>query len=117
MSDAEARLWSLLRNRRLNQFKFRRQVPISPYIVDFVCLDRRVIVELDGDQHALHREYDEQRTRWLNEQGFRVLRFDNRQVLTESDDVLEFLVNALINMTHHPNPLPQVEKGSDSLNH
>jgi adenine-specific DNA-methyltransferase len=113
MSDAEARMWLLSRNRRLNEFKFRRQMPIGSYVADFVCLDRRLIIELDGDHHALHREYDDQRTGWLQKQGFRVLRFDNRQVLAETEDILEFIANALLEAP--PHPLPQGERGPESL--
>ena len=76
MTDVERKLWFALRDRRFEQFKFRRQVPIGKYIVDFVCLERRLIVELDGSQHegSLH---DAKRDAWLRTQNFRVLRFWN----------------------------------------
>jgi very-short-patch-repair endonuclease len=63
MTEAERLLWSKLRNRRFGQFKFRRQVAIGRYIVDFVCFDRRLVLELDGGQHALRRDYDAKRKR------------------------------------------------------
>jgi very-short-patch-repair endonuclease len=84
-TEAEAFVWGELRGRRFAGFKFRRQVPIGNYIVDFVCLDRRVIVELDGGQHneASHKKYDARRDDWLRSQGFEVLRFWNSDVFLE----------------------------------
>jgi very-short-patch-repair endonuclease len=73
-TDAEKRLWQALRNRQLAGFKFRRQFPLPPYIADFVCLECRLIVEVDGGQHVEQQEYDDERTRVLLSQGFRVLR-------------------------------------------
>ncbi|MFH1034502.1 MAG: DUF559 domain-containing protein [Pseudomonadota bacterium] len=80
-TEAERLLWRRLRSRGLAAFKFRRQHLIGPFIVDFVCLDRKLIVEADGGQHALAAEQDQRRTRYLESQGFRVLRFWNNQVL------------------------------------
>lgn len=91
MTDAERFIWSKLRNRRFGRFKFRRQVPLGPYIVDFVCLERRLIVELDGGQHARQVAYDEERTRWLAAQGFRVVRVWNHEVWESEEAVEEFL--------------------------
>jgi len=90
-TDAERLLWSRLRNRRLERAKFRRQVPMGSYIVDFACLELRVIIELDGGQHAEpdHQLQDAERDRWLREQGFCVLRFWNNDVLINLDAVLE----------------------------
>ena len=76
-TDAEKRLWSKLRHKQLSGHRFRRQVPIGPYIVDFACLGARLIVEVDGGQHANQIERDNARTAWLGGQGFRVLRFWN----------------------------------------
>jgi very-short-patch-repair endonuclease len=87
-TDAERRLWSLLRDRRLSEHKFRRQFPIGPYIVDFVCLDARLIVEADGSQHA-ENTYDESRDNYLRQQGFRILRIWNNDILTRPDSVLD----------------------------
>ncbi len=76
MTDVEVKLWNALRDRRFENFKFRRQVPIGKYIVDFVCQDRKLIVELDGSQHEGSR-YDEVRDAWLKSVGYKVLRFWN----------------------------------------
>jgi very-short-patch-repair endonuclease len=74
-TDAEQRLWFQLRRRQLHGVKFRRQQPIGPYIVDFICFERRIIVEVDGGQHAEQAAYDAKRTRFLEQQGYCVLRF------------------------------------------
>ncbi len=78
---AEKRMWRLLRSHRLGGFKFRRQEQLGPYIVDFVCFERKLIVELDGSQHAKSR-YDAQRDAWFASRGFTVVRFWNNEVLT-----------------------------------
>jgi very-short-patch-repair endonuclease len=75
MTEAEKRIWYLLRRRQFGGLNFRRQVPIDPYIVDFACLSIRLVIELDGGQHAVHAERDAERTAWLESQGYRVLRF------------------------------------------
>jgi very-short-patch-repair endonuclease len=80
---------------RLGGFKFRRQAPIGRFIADFVCFDRKVIVELDGGQHQLHVEEDRTRTEWLESQGFRMLRFWNHEVFEDLDRVLEGIWIAL----------------------
>ena len=82
-TDAEQKLWRHVRNRQLGGHRFRRQQPLGPYIVDFVCLELKLIVEVDGGQHAGQVDRDEERTAWLESQGFRVLRLWNTQVLTE----------------------------------
>ncbi len=91
MTDEERRLWWELRHRQMEGCKFRRQAPIGPYIADFVCFERKLIIELDGGQHAEQIEEDAKRTKWLGEQGFTVLRFWNHQVLEELDGVLEVI--------------------------
>ncbi len=88
-TDAEAKLWRALRNRQLDGFKFRRQVPVDPYIADFCCKDAKLIIELDGGQHLDQLAYDEARTRRLEACGFQVLRFWNVDVLRETDAVVE----------------------------
>ncbi|MBC7084642.1 MAG: endonuclease domain-containing protein [Firmicutes bacterium] len=90
-TDAERVLWSKLRARRLLGLKFRRQAPIGPYIADFACFERKVVVELDGGHHAepAQAAHDERRTQWLIGQGFRVLRFWDNEVLREPEAVLE----------------------------
>jgi len=94
-TDAEQWIWSKLRNRRFVSFKFRRQVPLGPFIVDFACFDRRLIVELDGGQHTQQQEYDCRRTAWLASQGFRVVRIWNHEVWQDADAVEELLWRAL----------------------
>lgn len=102
-TDAEKRLWHALRHRQLAGFKFRRQFAIPPYIVDFICLERRLIVELDGGQHADAVAYDTARTSFLEQQGFRVLRFWNNEALGNMEAVLEQIFKELSNCTpaHH----------------
>jgi very-short-patch-repair endonuclease len=85
-TEAERRLWALLRDRRLAAFKFRRQQVIEPYIADFACFGERLIIEADGSQHADDKD-DARRDAFLRSQGFRVLRFWNNQVLGESEAV------------------------------
>ena len=75
--------------------KFRRQHPIGPYIVDFYCVERMMVVELDGGQHEDQRARDEARTKWLAEHGFRVLRFSDREALVETEAVLTEIQNRL----------------------
>src|SRR5947207_1314956 len=89
MTDAERRLWRELRYRQQDGYKFRRQALVGKYIVDFVSFECKLVVELDGGQHADQIQYDEERTRWLESQGFRVLRFWNHQVFEEIDVVIE----------------------------
>ena len=81
---AERALWRLLRSRNLRGLKFRRQVPLGPYIADFACVEARLIVEADGGQHGGPR--DEARDAWLQAQGFRVIRLWNSEVLEHGDD-------------------------------
>jgi very-short-patch-repair endonuclease len=95
MTEAELKLWSILRNRALVGVKFRRQVPIGNYIADFCCLDRRLIVELDGGQHAEQEAADALRSRFLSGKGFRVLRFWNDQVLSGSEFVVAEILAAI----------------------
>jgi very-short-patch-repair endonuclease len=91
----EQQLWYHLRDSRFTEFKFRRQYPIGKYIVDFVCLQRRLIVELDGSQHSENVSHDQERDGWLKLQGFTVLRFWNNQWGNERDGVLQAILNAL----------------------
>jgi very-short-patch-repair endonuclease len=81
-------LWELVRSRRVDGLKFRRQVPLLSYTVDFLCIDRKLIVELDGRQHGWERDYDNARTAEIERHGFVVLRFANEQVLDDRDAVL-----------------------------
>jgi very-short-patch-repair endonuclease len=95
MTDAERRLWSRLRGRQFGGFKFRRQAPIGPYIVDFVCFERKLIVELDGGQHVVRASEDDARTSWLKSQGFEVLRYWNHDVFGDIGPLLEAIWFAL----------------------
>ena len=88
------RLWSDLRARRLNGHKFARQVPLGPYVVDFLCREERLVVEVDGFQHA-ESPSDQRRTEWLNANGYSVLRFWNQEILRERRSVLETTLAAL----------------------
>ena len=93
-TDAERALWRQLRAARLGGHKFRRQASIGRYIVDFVCFEARLIVEVDGGQHAERQRQDAQRTAWLASQGFRVLRFWNPEVLGDMAAVKEMITRA-----------------------
>jgi very-short-patch-repair endonuclease len=93
-SEAEIRLWAALRGRRLAGYKFRRQHPIGPHIVDFVCTKHRIIVEADGGQHN-DNVADDVRTKWLTHQGWRVLRFWNNDILSNTEGVIETILAAL----------------------
>ena len=95
LTDAEQRLWTILRRRQVAGVKFRRQQPIGEFIVDFVCFERRVIVEVDGGQHAEQFHYDDARTRWLEDRGYRVLRFWNNDVLANTEAVAQVIFDAV----------------------
>jgi very-short-patch-repair endonuclease len=100
MTEAEGKLWSALRSRRFENFKFRRQVPIGKYIVDFVCQNCKLIVEVDGLQHQ-GSEHDRVRDAWLISVGYRVLRFWNPDIYVALDGTLLAILDAL-NQTPHP---------------
>jgi len=93
-TDAERRMWSALRDRRLSRFKFRRQHPIGHYIVDFACTVHRVVIALDGSQHA-DNTGDARRTAWLKSRGWRVVRFWNSDVLGNTNGVIEIILGIL----------------------
>ena len=109
MTDAERRLWHELRGRRLGGHKFKRQWTLGPYVVDFCCWERRLVVEVDGGQHS--PETDARRTAWLEGESYRVLRFWNNEVLTNMEGVLQAILGAL-EFHPHPNPLPQAGEGA-----
>jgi very-short-patch-repair endonuclease len=94
-TDAELAFWKLVRAKRLDGLKFRRQHPIQPYIVDFICPEKELIIELDGGQHAEAIEYDEKRTRFLESKGYTVIRFWNDEVLNNIEGVYEVLTKHL----------------------
>nr|WP_279236596.1 endonuclease domain-containing protein [Dyella sp. RRB7] len=111
-TGAEQLLWCRLRNRHLQGWKFWRQHEIGQYIVDFVCPDAGLIVELDGGQHGDQQVYDERRTCELQAMGYRVLRFWNNDVLTNIDGVLEVLLEALAGPGPSPQPSPRRGEGA-----
>ena len=91
MTEVEQLLWQKIRGRQLQNFRFRRQHPIASYIVDFVCLEVELIIELDGSQHIEQFEYDIARDKSLTQSGYKVLRFWNNEVLENMDGVLEVI--------------------------
>ena len=91
-TDCENILWHHLRAKRLNNIKFRRQVPIGKYIVDFVNLGKKLVIELDGSQHIDNTDYDKSRTEYLNLNGYKVIRFFDNEVLTNLEEVLNTIV-------------------------
>jgi very-short-patch-repair endonuclease len=104
MTDAEYRLWYFLRAHRFGGVKFKRQVPVGRFIADFACFDRRLIIEVDGGQHA-ESARDARRDAWFLDQGFRVLRFWNNDVLKNTRGVLEAISTALVEAEEkHPSP-------------
>jgi adenine-specific DNA-methyltransferase len=113
-TDAEQLIWRHLRNRGIAGFKFRRQHPVGSYIADFACIEAGLIVEIDGGQHfepeAL--EADRHRTAVLQRTGFVVVRFDNWQVLRETESVLAS-IHDYLQRHPHPNPLPQAGEGAN----
>lgn len=115
LTDAEHKLWFQLRARRFLDLKFKRQKPVGPYIVDFVCLEHGLVIELDGGQHVERQTRDEQRSAYLAERGFRVLRFWNDDVLKQTDSVLEAIRLAIAGTDPSPpTPLPQAGEGNRS---
>jgi very-short-patch-repair endonuclease len=103
MTDAERRLWWHLKRVPVENTHFRRQVPIGPFVVDFALLSHRLVIEVDGDHHGRepYAEKDLTRTAWLNERGFRVLRFSNADVMRAIDSVLDTIHAAL----YEPSPM------------
>ena len=95
MTDAEQRLWYRLRGKRFDGVKFKRQKPIGPYIVDFVAVNARLVIEVDGSQHDENQKYDAKRTRYLESLGFRVLRFWNNECLMQTEAVLDRIAHVL----------------------
>ena len=107
-TDAERRVWARLRHRRLQGAKFARQVPIRAYAADFCCRELKVIVELDGGQHAVQARSDTERTVFLEALGYRVLRIWNNDALANTDGVLQRIAQALV---ARPSPRPSPQRG------
>ena len=96
MTDFEQMLWYFFRAKRFLGLKFKRQVPIGNYIVDFLCIDKKVIVELDGSQHLKQVEYDKQRDKFLNDKGYKVIRITNNEI-SNIDGVLHYIKDIIEN--------------------
>jgi very-short-patch-repair endonuclease len=94
-TDSEGRLWSILRNRQLGGCKFRRQFPIDRYFADFACREAKLIVEIDGSQHADHAAYDAERTRIIETYGWHVMRVTNHDVLANLEGVADAILNEI----------------------
>ena len=94
-TKAERVLWTHLRDRQLAGHKFRRQVPLGSYVVDFVCFERRLVIEIDGGHHGEQADHDRERSEWLESQGFQVLRFWNNEVLGQLDGVTQAILEAV----------------------
>ena len=107
-TDVERRLWEHLKARQLEGVKFRRQQPIGRYIVDFVSFEKNIVIEIDGGQHSVGKDRDEERDNWLGVQGFKVLRFWNNEIIQNIEGVLEVIRDHCL---FHPplNPLPSRE--------
>jgi len=116
-TEPEKRLWSVLRNRQLADAKFRQQTWLGPFLVDFYCAEVKLAVEVDGDTHAHQQDYDARRTAWLEQEGFRVIRFSNDDVMRNLDGVAGAILAALAPSPSHspsasgPVPLPQGGEG------
>jgi very-short-patch-repair endonuclease len=111
MPDAEQALWHLLRGRQISGLKFRRQHPFGDYILDFVCLENKLVIEVDGGQHGQQVGYDKNRTHELQMAGFRVLRFWDIEVLKEMESVKEKIWMAVQELQSHPLPSLPLEGG------
>jgi very-short-patch-repair endonuclease len=112
-TDVEKKIWQELRSNRFEGYKFRRQHDIGNYVVDFVCLQQKLLIELDGGQHSDQKEYDDERTKYLEGLGYKVLRFWNNEVMQNMEGVMMVISSYL---TPHPNPLPEEGEGTTSSN-
>ncbi|HZW47612.1 MAG TPA: DUF559 domain-containing protein [Microvirga sp.] len=113
-TSAEDVLWQALRGRRCRGLKFRRQVPLLSYTVDFCCVERRLIVEIDGKQHEWYAEYDARRTQEIERHGFAIIRFTNGEVMSDLESVLTRIARAAVPSAPslpHPWPLSQTGEG------
>jgi len=103
-TKAEKRLWERLRRKRIDGFRFRQQAPIGKYVADFVCFETKLVVELDGGQHAEQAAADAQRSEWLESEGFQVLRFWNNEVF-ENINGVEAVIQAALHARLGDHPL------------
>ena len=104
LTNAEKLFWWEVKDRRLDGYKFRRQHPVGPYIADFACIEVKLVVEIDGGQHADAKHYDQKRDTYLQSRGFRVLRFWNADVLTNMEGVIDTVLIVLNGETGSPSP-------------
>jgi very-short-patch-repair endonuclease len=105
MTDAERRVWQMLRSGQMDRHKFRRQVPFGIYIVDFVCHEARLIIEVDGSQHDRSSPRERERSRFLQHQGYRILRFWNNEALVNPEGVYAAITEELRRHPSHPSPI------------
>jgi very-short-patch-repair endonuclease len=113
-TEPEKRLWAALRNRQVADAKFRKQVWLGRYLIDFFCADAKLAIEVDGDSHAHQQDYDEQRTAWLSSEGFRVIRFSNDEVMRNLDGVVLAVQQSLtlpLGCAERAPPSPQEGEG------
>ena len=103
-TDAERKLWQHLKAKQLQGLKFRRQSPMGNYVLDFICYEKNLVIELDGGQHSIEHRKDELRDNWLKQQGFKVLRFWNNEVLTNTAGVLEVIRKSCLSPSPYPSP-------------
>ena len=115
LTDAEQKLWYYLRAHRFIGRKFKRQKPIGHYVVDFVCLEEKLVIELDGGQHAENLEYDHVRDSWLRSEGYTVLRFWNNELMNEMESVLERIRLVFDSGTQTLSPGPSPTSGRGEL--
>ncbi|MFO7667928.1 MAG: endonuclease domain-containing protein [Desulfobacterales bacterium] len=112
-TDTEKLLWRYLRAKQLEGFKFKRQQPIGNYIVDFVCFEKCIVIEIDGGQHAVEKKKDKERDDWLKKQGLKVLRFWSNEVLINTKGVLEVIRKHCLS---HPPLTPPIKGGEEREN-
>jgi len=110
-TEQERQLWQCLRAKRFSNFKFKRQHPLGYYIADFICFTPRMVIELDGSQHADSKAYDTDRDAWFVSQGFRVIRIWNNQWMLDRNDVLQMIWNELNKDPLSPSPSPTGGEG------
>ncbi len=111
MTDPEKKIWQSIRKRQIPGNKFRKQVPIGPYIAYFVCFEKKIIIEIDGGQHKTRVGYDKKQTEWFQSQGFQVIQFWNNDVLKNIGGVTERLYACLGGSPDHPHPDPPPSRG------
>jgi very-short-patch-repair endonuclease len=112
MTEAERRVWQILRSHQMKGYKFRRQVPMGRYIVDFACHEARLIVEIDGGQHDRSSPREAERSRFLKSEGYRVLRFWNNEVLANLEGVHQAIADWLAGSSPPPQPSPIEGEGA-----